>query len=1300
MILSIFLIFASLTSIAYADISINNAPLSIQNNTFNITQELGQTIGNNLFHSFDTFNVNQGEIAHFSGANHIENIISRVTGGEASFINGTIRSSVPNADFYFLNPYGILFGESAKLELQGSFHASTADYLKLSDGGEFHATLSQPDILTAAPVEAFGFLSNSPAHLSINHSQLSVLENQTLSFTGGDLSISNATLSAPAGYIYLASVGKISEIIPNLTDIATLQGNINITQQSSIDTSGDHGGSIFIRSGQLVIDNSEITAHTFGNQNGEVIDIAANNISLKQGAKIAANVSGLGHGVNIKLTAKNAINAEQERADTTPNRISISAQPATTATNNLTGDGGTISLDAKNIYFQDGSSIINQTASSGQGGDIILTAEESVIFSGEGSQQDGYPSSARVFTLGQAGNSGKGGALSITANQVTIRDGAALHSRAFGSAASGDMHVKASNILIQDALAMAITFVSGDTGTLNFEAENDLRLQTGDIYNLSLSAGNAGDINVKAKNILLNNSSYIMSLARRTGRAGNIRVEAAKKLSIQGNDARDGWGWASGIHSNASPTQDGYIGGNGGHIHVKAGELFMRDGGLITAGARSRLGYQAGNGGDIDIEVTGAIDIGGVNPYGRNDEGFETGIYASSVGVGENGGNGGNIRLRAYSLSITNGGTITSSTDNHGIGGTIEINVRDSIAISGDSSVVPRYAPGISQVRYLEEFATFNQLTYSISGIYANSQDNSKNAGDAGNIHLTTQNLTLTDKGTISTSGAGGGVAGNIDLIVDQLNMDSSALITSENHFVNHYQFTDVVERDRELVATGDVVEVADLGNGEKGNFVNIGDYLIQTRVPIQPVETVQDLNTLSQQYRVFEGQIVEVKNAGNGASGQFIYTRHRREGIDTWQRMNDNVTATLDTPQPIFSVRSDGGYRPGEELPDYQLGERIRVKDMGDGKSADFIYANIFSPDNKVYVRFVRVNQFNLTDEIALNTLSEQVSLDDQNPIATVQQNGVSKQFIYANNQWIGFNNQHHIGHISQISGLILAKTGNIANIENVQSSQAIYTGQQWINLNPERRIVQTHADLAQLSAQQGDLVKVLDAGQYHAENYFFANDQWIKQERGGDAGTINIRANRIHLAGNSAITTEAISSGGGGMALHINQLLALTENSQISTSVQEGAGNGGNLIIGEPQFLILNHAQLVAQAYEGQGGNIRIVAEQFLKNPTSLVSASSQLGIDGNIEISSPDETISDGLLGLNKNFLEQAKLRDACQRAVAGQRPTEFEAPLTFKAKLFHRPNSFIGDWLPSDAFKQAMCKTLTSLNFERK
>lgn len=154
---------------------------------YQIPADFGQQHSGNLFHSFRDFNLQNQESATFSGPPSVQNILSRVTDGKPSNIDGTLRSTIPNADVYLLNPYGILFGKHAKLDVPGGFHASTADYLRLQNGGQFNARVPNDSLLTVALVAAFGFLTDTPAAITTQDSQLSVPKSKTLSLIGGGL---------------------------------------------------------------------------------------------------------------------------------------------------------------------------------------------------------------------------------------------------------------------------------------------------------------------------------------------------------------------------------------------------------------------------------------------------------------------------------------------------------------------------------------------------------------------------------------------------------------------------------------------------------------------------------------------------------------------------------------------------------------------------------------------------------------------------------------------------------------------------------------------------------------------------------------------------------------------------------------------------------------------------------------------------------------------------------------------------------------------------------------------------------
>ena len=97
-------------------------PLSGLN--FMVPASLGK-LGGNLFHSFSQFGLNNGEFATFSGPGSVHNILARVTGEKVSSIDGTIHSTIEGANFFLLNPAGVIFGANASIDVSGSFAATT-----------------------------------------------------------------------------------------------------------------------------------------------------------------------------------------------------------------------------------------------------------------------------------------------------------------------------------------------------------------------------------------------------------------------------------------------------------------------------------------------------------------------------------------------------------------------------------------------------------------------------------------------------------------------------------------------------------------------------------------------------------------------------------------------------------------------------------------------------------------------------------------------------------------------------------------------------------------------------------------------------------------------------------------------------------------------------------------------------------------------------------------------------------------------------------------------------------------------
>src|SRR5574341_829279 len=112
---------------------------------------------------------------------------------------------------------------------------------------------------------------------------------------------------------------------------------------------------------------------------------------------------------------------------------------------------------------------------------------------------------------------------------------------------------------------------------------------------------------------------------------------------------------------------------------------------------------------------------------------------------------------------------------------------------------------------------------------------------------------------------------------------------------------------------------------------------------------------------------------------------------------------------------------------------------------------------------------------------------------------------------------------------------------------------------------------------------------------------------------------------------------------------------NSQITTSVQSGVGQGGNITIGSAghpfEFILLGDSQIRADAFGGPGGNINMFADVYLTS-NSVVSASSALSTPGTIAIEATVTDVSGGLTQLPTAPLEAAALmRASCAARLAG-------------------------------------------------
>ncbi|BCA53118.1 hypothetical protein W02_02580 [Nitrospira sp. KM1] len=141
------------------------------------------------------------------------------------------------------------------------------------------------------------------------------------------------------------------------------------------------------------------------------------------------------------------------------------------------------------------------------------------------------------------------------------------------------------------------------------------------------------------------------------------------------------------------------------------------------------------------------------------------------------------------------------------------------------------------------------------------------------------------------------------------------------------------------------------------------------------------------------------------------------------------------------------------------------------------------------------------------------------------------------------------------------------------------------------------------------------------------------------GNAGNIFINAGQQLNMQKGSITTEAAQAAGGNIDIRAVDIVNL-QGSAVSTSVLGGTGSGGNITI-DPNTVLLQNSQILANAVQGNGGNISITTNLLLPDATSLIKASSEFGQNGTIMIQSPISPASGKIIPLSQRPLTAATL-----------------------------------------------------------
>jgi len=734
---------------------------------YDIPQVMGKLAGNNLFHSFETFNVKTGESAVFSTTTAtLQNVISRVSGGSASSINGKLQlvpatGSAPN--FYFINPAGVTFGAGASVDVPGAFHVSTANHLKLSDGTLYRAGNGPDSSFSVAAPEAFGFLSGVSAPIRFtDRVSVSAKPSKAVSLTGGNVEVSNsAILRTNGGGMRIAAVGpQPTEIgfdgpLPATGGILTLAnggridgrtnssygpGNIVASADQVMLSNGGkisttsfleaNAGNITIRAKDVTIDGQGQWTAIYTDGPAGVVDVTASGaITLRDRGEIASYGSDVGHAGDVRVSAGSLlIDAQPANAATWIHSASWYNGPGTPGKVQVSVDGPITLLSSGLIW--------TVTFAEGNAGDVSVRSS-AVTLDGKG-LITGIKSDSSTISSGASGN------IEVTADgAITLLNGGMISANTSSSASGGNVNVRAAQLTVDDKGSPVFTgitahsgFGGGPAGSIDVAVAGAINLFGGGVISSdTYSSGNAGNVAVRAGGLTIDGQAdyqftgITSQSLLGSGHAGRVDVTISGQLDILN----------SGAISTTTSTQ-----GSAGAISIRAREMLID-----------------GRGGD-----------------------FVTGVSSDSVGVlGD--GRAGDLSVQVSgNLAVLASGSITSNTFSKGPAGNVDVKA-GSVLVDGFGSMVAAIAApssagqtGNVTVTGGEAVAVANKGRLSLQNA---ATVEAPQAIEPGLLTVNSPSISLTN-GSVTTRSTGNVAAGNIQVnFTDRLWLDPSSISTSAN---------------------------------------------------------------------------------------------------------------------------------------------------------------------------------------------------------------------------------------------------------------------------------------------------------------------------------------------------------------------------------------------------------------------------------------------------------------------------------------------------------------------------------------
>jgi filamentous hemagglutinin family protein len=732
----------------------------------------------------------------------------------------------------------------------------------LVQGGDIEINAQTVNLRNGSSIFSSTLGAAKGSNITINAPTIDLNNNATIVATtlgaapGGNIEIHTGTINLNNGASIVATTPGAAQggnVTVNAMDAVNLVGVSQV---------GDRAG-LFTRS----------LPGSTGNAGS--LTINTRQLNVRDGATVRSATGGAGNAGNLTINAAESIAVFGE--GTGGRNSNISAQ----ASNGSTGNAGTLSINTQQLILHDGAQIDSSTFGDGKGGNLFITATDSVEIVGTSSNG----TVASNLASNAVGNGDAGDIAQINTRRLTVRDGAQVGIGTFGAGNGGTLEVNATDSIVvsgRGAVAESGLFsqtnsaATGNAGNLNLNAGQLIVRDRARVAADTLGTGNAGNLTANVRQLSIQNAGRISANTDGSGSGGNIAINASESVELSGR---------SNLFAQALAGT-----GNAGELTINTRRVLVQDGSQIGVAT-----FSDGNSGNLTVNASEFIDVTGTSPDGTLVSGLFAGANPGSTG------DAGNLTLNARRVLVRDGAQIGAGTSSAGNGGTLSVNAGESVIVSGSGTFAPsallvsteatgnagdlniqtgqlevrdgaRINAGTSSagnggrlnINASKSVIVSGSGTFGASGLSARATA----TGDAGELNLRAGQLLVQNGASVSASTSGSGNAGNLNLAAGQLLVQDSARVSAATSGAGNAGELNL-RAGQLLVQNGASVSASTSGSGNAGN-----------------------LNLETGQLWVQDGARVSAATSGTGNAGNLKITT-RQLTIQTGGQIAANTTST-----------------------------------------------------------------------------------------------------------------------------------------------------------------------------------------------------------------------------------------------------------------------------------------------------------------------------------------------------------------------------------------------------------------------